>query len=66
MRRIEPSALRIRFNIALQHGEEGPERCVDEAGGLLCGWGLLRFARRQQSRLRCGVRPHSMQQRNRM
>jgi hypothetical protein len=66
MRRIEPSGLCIRFDIAVQHGAERPEKCVDEAGGLLCGWVLLRFARRRQSRLRCGVRPLSTQQRNRM
>jgi hypothetical protein len=66
MRRVEPSARRIRFDIALQHGGEGAEKCVDEGGGSLCGWGQLRFVRRQQSRLRCGVRPLSMRRRNRM
>jgi DNA-binding transcriptional LysR family regulator len=66
MRRFEPSVLRIRFDIALQHGEEGPGECTDEADGSQCGWGLLRFARRRQSPLRCGARPRSMQHRNRM
>ena len=44
MRPVGPSALRNRVDIAVQHDEEGPEQCTDEAGESLCGWGLLRFA----------------------